>query len=41
MDQPSILENISRIIIIGDVHGDITRLLNCLFHANIFSKDFP
>lgn len=39
MDQPSMLENISRIVIIGDVHGDISRLLNCLIHAKIFSNN--
>ena len=39
IDQPTILENIPRIIIIGDVHGDITRLLNCMINANVFSKD--
>lgn len=38
-EQPTILENINRIIIIGDVHGDITRLLNILYHAKIFSKN--
>ena len=39
IDQPTILENIPRIIVIGDVHGDITRLLNCMINANVFSKD--
>lgn len=37
--QPTIIENAPRIIVIGDVHGDIKRFMQCLYHANVFSKD--
>jgi hypothetical protein len=38
-DQPTVIENISRIIVIGDVHGDIKRLLECMINAKVFSRD--
>jgi hypothetical protein len=39
LEQPTIIEDADRIIVIGDVHGDIKRLLDCLYSANIFSKE--
>lgn len=35
--QPSILENPGRIIVIGDIHGDIDRLLHIFVSLHIFS----
>lgn len=39
LSQPTIIENVSRIIVIGDVHGDIKRLLKCMINAKVFTKD--
>jgi len=39
VDQPTIIDSASRIIVIGDVHGDIRRLLDCLYSSNVLSRD--
>ena len=41
-DQPTFIaksDKGSRIIVIGDVHGDVKRFMNCLYHARVFSRD--
>lgn len=39
IDQPTTIDEADRMIIIGDVHGDIKRLLDCLYSANVFSRE--
>jgi len=39
-DQPYILNNPGRIIVIGDIHGDIDRLIQILICTKVFTKDF-
>jgi len=38
-DQPTFLTNISRIIIIGDIHGDIQRFMNTMYALKLFDKN--
>jgi hypothetical protein len=37
--QPTMIDEVPRIIVIGDVHGDVRRFMQCLYHANVISKD--
>jgi len=37
--QPTYLPLVERIVVIGDVHGDISRLMECLYGLNIISRD--
>lgn len=39
--QPGIIDETEnqRIVVIGDVHGDIKRFMFCLYNAKVFSKD--
>lgn len=37
--QPVMLPHPGRIVVIGDVHGDLDRLIYCLVNMNIFSRD--
>ena len=36
--QPAILENSGRIVVIGDIHGDIDRLMNIMISLKLFSQ---
>lgn len=38
-EQPTYLDMPGRIVVIGDVHGDIKRFMQCLYNAGVFSKD--
>jgi hypothetical protein len=37
--QPTYLEQVERIIVIGDLHGDVSRLMQILYGLKIFSND--
>lgn len=38
-DQPTFLTNIPRIIVIGDIHGDIQRFMNTMYALKLFDKN--
>ena len=40
MDTPTYLDATKRIIVIGDIHGDIGILCSCLYMANIINHKF-
>lgn len=38
--QPTFFHTPGRIVVIGDVHGDVSRFLQCLYACNVFNRHF-